>query len=69
MEDPANAANENASNEARQQEGTEGIVKVWKFDCNLSFIKSIFGIFTIALVVSYFTMICIHISHTNLIKI
>ena len=65
MEDPANEANENASNEAKQQEGTEGIVKVWKFDLNLSFIKSIFGIFTIALVVSYFTSIYTYKSYQS----
>jgi hypothetical protein len=62
MEDPANEANENASNEAKQQ---EGIVKVWKFDLNLSFIKSIFGIFTIALVVSYFTSIYTYKSYQS----
>ena len=62
MEDPANETNENASNEAKQQ---EGIVKVWKFDLNLSFIKSIFGIFTIALVVSYFTSIYTYKSYQS----
>jgi hypothetical protein len=38
---------------------------VWKFDLNLSFIKSIFGIFTIALVVSYFTSIYTYKSYQS----